>query len=104
MTTDQTKALEILMEIGGNLDYETQFAPLLRFVLSGSVENKKEAKEEIADTVIKIQGDEIEAYCDKCGWSIFCCQSDDTKMIGVLFETVNKAESCPHCHAKFLHE
>lgn len=91
MTTDQTKALEILMEIGGNLDYDTQFAPLLRFVL--------EHGEEIPVGYIRFRknGDRLEMYCSKCKNTICFCDFYDVPSAEFLVEEKTKQLNGTHC-------
>lgn len=112
MTTDQTKALEILLEIGGNLDYEAQFAPLLRFVLSGSTDTEEpeleQEQEETEGTQAKIsicdEGGYVVAYCNRCGKEIMRGSWRYDWMNDFVKKNAKQAEKCPNCGAKFLHE
>lgn len=104
MTTDQTKALEILLQIGGSLDYETQFAPLLRFVLfgtTGTVDRKPEKEEQTEDVIVRQLDGDIVAQCGKCGAIFASCPEEETSFISSVYRTAKDARFCPYCHAKF---
>lgn len=95
MTREQQKALDILLDVGRMLDYETQFAPLVRFVLNGSQESFA--------IIRKNENERIQAYCSKCG-HVFC--EGDINYPGVIdfvFRQAKTEKACPHCGTKFNH-